>query len=268
MRVALLQMNLKWADPEANRSEAVRMMDGLASQPATDSPDLYILPEMFSTGFATRPAGIAEREGESLQWMQMIAARTGSAICGSIATEDSGRYFNRMYFVTPEGHVTIYDKRHLFTYGGENKTYTRGENRVVACWRGCRILLEVCYDLRFPVWSRNTKTTEGDTSVYDYDMAVYVASWPESRQKAWDALLRARAIENQCWVAGVNRVGDDPSNHYAGGTALINPYGETIAAAAKGKSEAIVADADMDMLQKFRGQFPVLDDADVFTTGK
>lgn len=252
MRISLLQMDLAWADPARNRSTAARL---ISSAPGSD---LYILPEMFSTGFATKPEGIAEADDASLHWMQDEARATGAAICGSIATEDGGRYFNRMYFVKPDGSVTHYDKRHLFTYSGEDKRYTRGEERVTVEWKGFRIMLEVCYDLRFPMWSRNRITSDGSL----YDIIIYVASWPESRQTAWDTLLRARAIENQCWVAGVNRVGKDPGNTYAGGSVIVDPWGEALAACIRGEESIASAVIERETLDSFRKAFPVLADAD------
>lgn len=261
MKISLLQMDLAWADPVKNRTTAARLID------ASPDSDLYILPEMFSTGFATKPEGIAEADGASLQWMKDKAKATGAAICGSIATEDNGKYFNRLYFVKPDGSVTHYDKRHLFTYSGEDKRYTRGEEHVVVEWKGFRIMLEVCYDLRFPVWVRNriikNSTPDGKAKdSYLYDMIIYVASWPVSRQSAWETLLHARAIENQCWVAGVNRVGKDPGNIYVGGSMLIDPWGKAIASCIRGGESVATSDIEMETLTTFRKDFPVLRDAD------
>ena len=162
-------------------------------------------------------------------------------------------FYNRLYFVRPDGSVEHYDKRHLFTYGGEDKHFTRGNRRVVVAWRGVRLLLEVCYDLRFPVWSRNRG---------DYDAALYVASWPKSRVEAWSTLLRARAIENQCYVVGVNRIGEDPNCEYCGCSAIIDPYGRTLAECERDKECLAEAELDMEALRAFRAKFPVLRDAD------
>jgi predicted amidohydrolase len=208
---------------------------------------------MFSTGFCTLPEGIAESEGLSLDWLKAKAAAMNAAIAGSVATEEQGKYYNRFYFVKPDGSVEYYDKRHLFTYGGEHNHYTAGDKRVVVEWRGVRILLEVCYDLRFPIWSRNRG---------DYDMIIYVASWPTPRVEAWKALLVARAIENQCYVAGVNRVGDDPNCTYSGGSSIINPYGRHMAICADNCECEVSAEIDMEALEAFREKFPVLKDAD------
>ena len=157
--------------------------------------------------------------------------------------------------VHPDGQVQWYDKKHLFTYGGEHKSFTAGAERVIVNFRGVRILLQVCYDLRFPVWARNRK---------DYDMILYVASWPTPRVDAWNILLRARAIENQCYVVAVNRVGEDPACQYCGGSAVIDPYGHTLAACEDNKSCTAEATIDMDVLEAFRKKFPVLDDADPY----
>lgn len=250
MKTVLFQQDIVWADPAANRARLSESFAGLAGA------DLVVLPEMFSTGFATRPEGVAEDEPcESLEWMKAESAKYGFALAGSVAVRENGKYYNRFYFVKPDGSVTKYDKHHLFTFGGEDKTFTAGEERVIVEWKGMRFLLEVCYDLRFPVWARNRK---------DYDAIIYVASWPEVRRKAWDALLRARAIENQCFVLAVNRTGDDLSLHYNGGTAAIDPYGADIAKAEDNKEENIKAVLDMEVLEKFRKAFPVLEDAENF----
>jgi len=250
MKVIILQTDIQWANPEANRKRAEEMMD------TQRGADLYVLPEMFSTGFCTQPEGIAEAEGKSLQWMQRQAKERNCAIAGSIATEEKEKHYNRFYFVTPDGQARWYNKKHLFTYGGEDKHYTPGDERVVVSFRGVRFLLEVCYDLRFPVWSRNRG---------DYDAILYVASWPTPRVEAWKALLRARAIENQCYVVAVNRVGKDPYCEYCGGSAIIDPYGHTLAACTDGKEECAGALIDMRELEAFRKKFPVLDDADDFS---
>ena len=251
MRITLLQQDISWGNPAANVEDAERAMD------ACPGVDLYVLPEMFSTGFCTQPEGLAEQaDSATLSWMRSYAEGHDCAVAGSVAMCDGGKFYNRFYFVKPDGTVHAYDKKHLFTYGGEHLHFTPGTERVVVEFRGVRILLQVCYDLRFPVWARNRK---------DYDMALYVASWPTPRVEAWLALLRARAIENQCYVAGVNRVGTDPSCEYCGGTLLIDPYGNAVAECGRGRVEAVTADVDMAVLEDFRRKFPVLEDADGFT---
>ena len=249
MKVTILQRDIVWANPAKNIERAERAIRG------NIGADLYVLPEMFSTGFCTEPEGIAEScDSDTLRWMKRMAAEADAAIAGSVAVEEQGRYYNRFYFVKPDGSVTYYDKRHLFTYGGEHLRFTAGEERVIVEWRGVRILLEVCYDLRFPIWARNRG---------DYDMILYVASWPTPRVKAWSALLVARAIENQCYVAGVNRVGTDPTCDYCGASVIINPYGHTLAACADNTECEVSAEIDIEALEAFREKFPVLKDADI-----
>lgn len=221
--------------------------------------DLYVLPEMFATGFATSPQGMAEPAtgGSTLCWMQRVAQEYDAAIAGSVAVTDetTGLYYNRFYFVMPDGTYHHYDKHHLFTYGGEHRYYTAGEQRTVVEYRGVRFLLLVCYDLRFPVWSRNSDEMP-------YDVMLYVASWPAPRIEAWRTLLRARAIENQCYVAGVNRVGTDPYCTYPGFTTLVNAYGKAEAECKRDTPSAITCIIDMNRLRAFRMKFPVLNDRD------
>ena len=168
---------------------------------------------------------------------------------------DGDRCVNRFFFVKPDGSVTRYDKRHLFTYGGEKDRFSGGDERVVVAWRGFRFLLLVCYDLRFPVWMRNRN---------DYDAILLVANWPVVRQDAWKTLVKARAIENQCFVAGVNRVGSDPVCEYLGGSTLYNPFGEPLARCQDGKESIATGKLSMAMLEEYRSKFPVLEDADDF----
>ncbi len=249
MKISILQLDLVWENPQENLRKADA---AIASAPGAD---LYVLPEMFPTGFCTVPDGVAEPEGGLvLQWMKDKAAGTDAALAGSVAVRHEGRYYNRFYFVTPDGSVTWYDKKHLFTYGGEHERFTAGDKRVVIEFRGVRIMLLVCYDLRFPIWSRNRG---------DYDMILYVASWPVTRMNAWKSLLVARAIENQCYVAGVNRVGADPSNEYGGGSMVIDPYGKMIASCEDGLECSASAEIDIPMLETFREKFPVLNDSDI-----
>lgn len=250
MRIVILQTDIVWANPSAN----VEIVDGIIDK--YDDVDIFVLPEMFSTGFCTIPERIAEKsDSQTLEWMKRTAQRKKCAIAGSIALENEGRYYNRFYFVKDDGTAEWYDKKHLFTYGGEHKRFTAGDRRVIVSYKGVRILLQVCYDLRFPVWSRNKN---------DYDVAFYVASWPTMRVEAWKLLLKARAVENQCYVVGVNRVGKDPNCEYIGGSAVISPYGKVVAACEDGKPCEATADIDMSELEAFRKKFPVLTDADTF----
>ncbi|MBR4805935.1 MAG: nitrilase family protein [Bacteroidales bacterium] len=262
MKVTLLQRDILWADPKGNATANEKI---IKENPGSD---LYLLPEMFSTGFATTPDGIAEKadaDGEcfTLKWMKKQAKENACAICGSVAVEENGRFYNRLYFVTPDS-FRQYDKHHLFTYGGENERYSAGgERRVIVEWRGVKILLQVCYDVRFPVFVRNRLTDSGYNP--EYDSIIYVASWPASRVAAWRKLLPARAIENQCYVLAVNRVGKDPACQYIGGTMLMDALGNTVAEAEEGAECAVTAELDMEALARFRSKFPVLKDADRFS---
>lgn len=249
MNITLLQHDIVWGNPAANREKIEEVLWGL------DKSDLYVLPEMFSTGFAVHPEGVAENDEATLSWMKRMAQELKGALCGSVATEVDGCYYNRLYFVKPNGDVTFYDKHHLFTYADEHRGYKRGDERVEVEYRGVRFLLQVCYDLRFPCFSRNN-------GKIPYDCAIYVASWPTSRLAVWDTLLHARAIENQCYVAGVNRVGEDESGRYSGGTLLVDPYGNTAAACPLDEDAAITVELDVQRLRDFRRKFPVLKDAD------
>lgn len=253
MKITLVQFSPIWAAPAANRD---RLKQLFAQVPPTD---LIVLPEMFSTGFVTSPQGMAEKDGESLIFMKETAAAHQCAVAGSLAVETEGTYRNRFYFVYPDGTEVHYDKHHLFTYGSEHRHYTAGDRPVVVRFRGVGILLQVCYDLRFPVFGRNRLLPDGSAL---YDLALYVSSWPESRMDAWDTLLPARAIENQCFVAGVNRVGTDPENQYSGHTALFGPKGQLLTKCKENTQETVSFEMDIPELLAFRNQFPVLQDAD------
>ena len=248
MKVTILQRDILWANPTEN---CLRCEEAFNRNP---NSDLYVLPEMFSTGFCTNPEDIAEQNEYSLEWMKRQATIRNAAIAGSVATKIEGKYYKRFYFVKPNGEVVYYDKKHLFTYGGEHKHFTPGTERVIVEWKGIRILLEICYDLRFPIWSRNRG---------DYDMILYVASWPTPRIEAWNALLIARAIENQCYVAGVNRVGNDPTCEYCGGSVLIDPYGKVLSACPRSEESEASTVVELEKLNAFRKKFPVLNDADI-----
>jgi predicted amidohydrolase len=251
MKVTLLQLDLKWQDAEANRRQIERLIEGDSL-----STDLVILPEMFTTGFCTAPALFAEEpQGATFRWMRSLARRIDAAVAGSLIVRDGEHYFNRLYFVAPDGSFYEYDKRHLFSFAAEDRQFTAGHRRVVAEFRGARILLQTCYDLRFPAFSRNTADAP-------YDLALYAANWPVKRIDVWDVLLRARAIENQCCVAGVNRVGADPSAQYSGHTAVVDERGTVVARADDNRQQTVVATLDLQALAAFRKKFPVLDDAD------
>lgn len=249
MKVSIIQHDIVWGNPAENRLRLKQQIEAQAGA------DLYVLTEMWSTGFATNPEGVAERDEASLQWMKDMALQMQAAIAGSLAIEQDGSFHNRLYFVKPDGEVEYYDKRHLFSYGGEDKYYSPGTERVVVEWKGVRFLLTVCYDLRFPVWMRYCN---------DYDAILCVANWPTVRIDSWQTLLRARAIENQCYVVGVNRVGKDPNCDYCGCSAIINPYGQTIAECEKNKEYSMEAVFDMEKLNAYRVKFPALKEKDKF----
>lgn len=249
MKVSILQHDIVWGNPTENR---LRLQKCIAAQ---SGADLYVLPEMWSTGFATEPENLAEKDGATLQWMKQMAQRYDAALAGSVAVEENGWFYNRFYFVKPDGMAEYYDKHHLFSYGGEDKHYASGNKRVVVEWRGVRFLLTVCYDLRFPVWTRYC---------CDYDAMLCVANWPTIRIDSWNILLRARAIENQCYVVGVNRVGNDPNCEYCGCSAIINPYGQTVVECERDKECSVEAVLDMQMLEAYRTKFPALKEKDKF----
>ena len=245
MKVTVIQPDIVWGDPRQNIS---RVEEKIAKAPRAD---LYVLPEMWSTGFTMTPELHAESEPSlSLEWMKDAASRTGAAIAGSLAFKD-GDFRNRFFFVKPGGEVFHYDKKHLFTYSGEHLRYTSGSRRVIIPWRGVRILLTVCYDIRFPMWCRNRD---------EYDLMLCVASWPSPRAEAWKSLVRARAVENQCYVAAVNRVGTDPGCKYQGDSAVIDCNGTAIAAVAPGERGTATVEIDMASLETSRAKFPLLKD--------
>jgi predicted amidohydrolase len=251
LKVAPLQMDIQWEQKEGNRAKVARMLSELP-----DGIDLVVLPEMFTTGFSMQPQGLAEgMNGETIQWLNSLTKDANYAICGSFIASEGADYFNRFVW-SEKGSIRYhYDKRHLFTMAGEHKVYSPGKGSPVIEYRGWRILPRICYDLRFPVWCRTT----------DVDLHIYVANWPKPRVNAWDTLLKARAIENQCYVVGVNRVGiDGNANEYVGHSAAIDSKGVLIT---KEHSEAegwIVARLEKAPLLEFRDKFPIYLDADAF----
>ena len=216
LKIAVLQVELSWEDPSKNRelfSEKIERID--------QDIDLIVLPEMFSTGFSMNAENLAEAPlGETFKWMQNIATHRKSAVTGSLIIKDNEKYYNRLYFVYPDGTFKTYDKRHTFTLARENETYAAGKQRLVLEYKGWKICPLICYDLRFPVWARNTE---------DYDLLIYVANWPKTRINAWDILLQARAIENMSFCIGVNRTGTDDNKHvYNGHTAVYDSLGKAL----------------------------------------
>ena len=250
MKVTIFQTNVKWASPDENVKNVQRLFDENADS------DLYVLPEMWATGFATEPQKIAENTGSiALQWMRETSRDRLCAISGSLLVlTDDGLYRNRHYFVTPSA-TFFYDKHHLFTYGHEDEFITPGTDHVVVTWQGRRFLLLTCYDLRFPVWARYGRAGE-------YDAIIVVANWPEKRQQAWRVLTRARAIENQCYLIGCNRVGDDQFCHYRGESVVCDSRGETLLTCEAEKEEAKTISLDFASLDHIRSRFRVLDDRD------
>ena len=253
MKVTLLQTDIRWAKPEENIREAARLIAGNVGA------DLYVLPEMWSTGFATDPIGIAQREdgNAALLWMREEARSRRCAVCGSLAVQVAdGTYRNRHYFADGRTDALYYyDKHHLFSYGHENEQYTAGHEHTIVSYGGMRLLLLTCYDLRFPGWSRYSNSLE-------YDAIVIVANWPAARQGNWQVLTRARALENQCYLVGVNRVGDDHFGHYAGCSVVVDAYGGTVAQCKRNEVEALTVSLDLYELQRRRSKFRVLEDRD------
>lgn len=254
MKVTILQTDIEWGIPEENIRRAELLM---AQKPDSD---LYVLPEMWSTGFATEPFGIAEEETSSkaLAWMKSKAKALDCAICGSLAIVVDGKYRNRHYFINGrKGVLEYYDKHHLFSYGHEDQFYTAGDKHLVVDYEGFRFLLLTCYDLRFPMWSRYCDK-------HPYDAIICVANWPESRQNAWQILTRARAIENQAYLIGCNRVGNDNYNHYRGCSAIISPIGKTLAKCKVNEQDCASFHLDFESLNQKRTKFKVLEERDVF----
>ena len=252
MKVSILQTKLIWEDIEANFSS---IEEQLSKVPA--DTEIVVLPEMFTTGFSMKPEEFAERyPGKTVEWMQRMAKLKGAAITGSYIANVDGKYFNRMIFALPNGQIHVYDKRHLFRMAEEDKHYSAGDKRVVVTYKGWRILLQVCYDLRFPVWMRNRN---------DYDLIILVANFPERRRYVWNSLLVARAIENQCYVAACNRVGVDGNGYnHTGDSQVIDAKGTVVALATPNSNQIVTADLSMEALQSFRNDFPVHLDADDF----
>ncbi len=256
LTVSTLQTSLHWEDPARNLEHFTEKIAGL---PVTD---ILILPEMFTTGFTMKPEAQAEEAGGSgLQWMQQQALAKGCVMVGSISVKENGNYYNRLYWVKPDGTFLVYDKRHLFRMGKEHEHYTAGNSRLTIDYKGWKICPLICYDLRFPVWSRNTQQDP-------YDLLIYSANWPEVRSFPWKHLLIARAIENQCYVAGVNRIGTDGTGiSYSGDTVVLNPRGEAISQTKAYEESLETLTLSYQALSDFRKVFPVLDDADRFTIG-
>jgi omega-amidase len=260
--IAAVQTSLYWEDREANLKMFSLLLDA-----ATGQEDVFVLPEMFTTGFSMKPQLFAEpMEARTLDWMRTHAAQHNAVITGSFIVQEDGRYFNRLMWVRPDGSYAFYSKRHLFTMGGEDKHYAPGLGKIIVDLHGWKICPLICYDLRFPVWSRNRWMANGDLLTADYEVLLYVANWPEVRAHAWKTLLMARAIENLSYVVGVNRVGNDGNFIYhSGDSALLDFRGEPIKTAVIGSQEIISSHLSYQLLQEFRKAFPAGRDADQFT---
>lgn len=259
LRITLIQSDLHWEDIEANLSmfeEKIWQING--------GTDVIVLPEMFTTGFSMAAPKMAEHMNmRTFKWMKQMADQTGALILGSFICTVHERYYNRLLWMEPGGNFKTYDKRHLFRMDNEHKTYSPGESLLIGTWKGWKICPLICYDLRFPVWSRNRM--DRNTHKLSYDVAIYVANWPITRIEVWNTLLKARAIENLSYVVGVNRTGQDPNGtEYNGSSAIISPKGENIFSI-EGVETIRTLELNAHALQAFRDRFPTYLDADDFT---
>ncbi len=256
LKVTLLQSDLYWHQSEANMAmfeEQIWSLD--------QATDLIVLPEMFTTGFTMDASEMAEPMGaRTFKWLQQQAEQTRAAITGSYIVKEDGKYYNRLLWMTPDGKHLTYDKRHLFRLASEQLTYQEGSERLIVSYKGWKICPQICYDLRFPVWSRNT--TKDNT--LEYDLLIFVANWPAPRISAWDVLLKARAIENSCYTIGVNRIGEDPNGvSYNGHSAVLDPKGQVIYYK-EGSAAVQTVTLKRLELDQYRDKFPVHLDADDF----
>ena len=250
LKVALVQTSLAWENPEANRTQ-------LENKVSTISADLIVLPEMFTTGFTMNASEVAEpMHGETIAWLKTLSKTKNAAIVGSLVITENNNYFNRLVFIEPNGKLTTYDKRHTFTLAGEHKVYEAGKEKVIINYKGWKICPLVCYDLRFPVWTRNTE---------DYDLLLYVANWPKARIAAWDALLKARAIENMAYCIGVNRVGLDGNNYeYSGHSGAYDVLGNRMDSIPEQLETVEIVTLEKAHIHNYREKLGFLKDRDVF----
>ncbi len=250
LKVTLIQSELVWEDIDSNLTEFDAKITAIE-----EDTHLVILPEMFSTGFSMNAAALAQdMEGSAVQWIQKKSRDIHADIVGSIIINDEGKFYNRLVWAKPEGNLLAYDKRHLFRMAGEEKIYSAGSKNITVELNGWKIRPFICYDLRFPVWTRNMKN--------QYDMAVFIANWPERRAEHWRVLLQARAVENQCYVIGVNRVGTDGNGlTYSGDSSVIDPWG-TVIFQKSNHPCTITTQLTYDLLKRCREDFPVWMDAD------
>ncbi len=257
LKITIIQSLLYWENKEKNYSMFEKKIEKIKKP-----TDLIILPEMFNTGFSMVPEDLAEeQEGNTLEWMRKLADKKGCALCGSYIVKDNLDYFNRFVFVSPDTPYHFYDKRHLFRMGKEHENFSPGKENTIIEYKSWKILPQVCYDLRFPVWSKNNFV---DNS-FDYDLLIYVANWPSVRSNAWKALLKARAIENQAYVAGVNRVGLDGNNKdHSGNSRIIDPLGKKIARIKTNTEGITTAKLSYQKLMEYREDFAVGLDWDTY----
>ncbi len=253
MRISIVQTDIRWEDKPENLRRLRETLETLRG-----ATDLAVLPEMFSTGFSMNTRAMAEPgTGPTLTTLREYAAQTNIALAGSYMAVEDGKYFNRAFCLTPEGEEHYYDKRHLFRMGRENEYFDAGTEKGIFTYRDFNIRLLVCYDLRFPVWSRNVNN--------EYDLLIYTANWPDVRRSVWDTLLRARALENECYVCGVNRVGTDAAGlRYDGGSIICSPRAEVLAYLPDGHEGTSTAELHLETLKQFRTKFPAWADADRF----
>lgn len=253
LKVAIIQANLVWENPIQNRINFTEKIEGIA-----DEVDLIVLPEMFTSGFTMQPKHVAEpMNGETITWLQQLAAKKQAAIMGSLVIEDNNTFYNRLVFIRPSGEITTYDKRHTFTLAGEDKVYQSGTHKVIIDYKGWKLCPLICYDLRFPVWARNTEA---------YDVLIYVANWPKVRVHAWDTLLTARAIENMSYTIGVNRVGLDANAHeYSGHSAVYDVLGAAMTNIPENKEAVAICTLEKSHIETYRNKLQFLNDKDEFT---
>jgi predicted amidohydrolase len=258
LNVAVIQAELEWENCEVNLNRFDELLKQLHA-----NIDLLVLPEMFSTGFSINPRKIAEKpDGRAFSWMREKAVSLNCAVTGSILIDESGNYFNRLFWISPDGTFETYDKRHLFRMGREFQIVTAGKNRNIVEFKGWKILPLICYDLRFPVWSKNRYQDNN----YEYDLLIYVANWPVPRSFAWQQLLIARAIENQSYCIGANRVGRDGKNiAHSGDSVILDFHGNILTKAETNKVQIIYGTLSPEPLQQFRNEFTVGADWDNFT---
>ncbi len=250
LKITIIQSDIAWEDKVRNTALFSKLIE------TSGYTDIAILPEMFSTGFSMQASKLAEdMQGATMEWMRQTAAEMNIIIAGSFIVTENGNNYNRLVWMRPDGSYDYYDKRHLFSMAGENDNFTQGTKRIIVEHKGWKICPLICYDLRFPVWSRNNA---------EYDLLIYIASWPERRVQAWSKLLIARAIENQCYVAGVNRIGSDGNNIYhSGNSALIDPLGNTVWEMQHDRA-VYTATLSSDYLHEVREKLPFLIDRDRF----